>query len=97
MNKTEILSQLSNSTNDFKKLGVNRIALFGSYAKGTEHKKSDIDLFVEFNPEKETYDNFISLCFYLDKLFTGKKVEVVTKGGVSPYIEPEILKYAAYA
>jgi len=75
---------------------VNKIGLFGSYVRGDQKEDSDIDILIEFEKEKKTFDNFMSLCFFLDDLFSGKKVEVVTTGGLSKYIGPYILKEVEY-
>ena len=40
--------------------------------------------------------HFISVCDLLDALFEGERVEVVTKGGLSPYIGSHILNDAIY-
>jgi hypothetical protein len=71
----QILQTLREHDEALKRYAVQRIALFGSYAKGEETPESDIDFLVEF--DKPTYDNFYNLIEYLEKLF-GKKVEVLT-------------------
>ena len=72
-----------------REYSVEKIGVFGSYAKGMQTESSDIDILVEFkNP---TYDNFINLAFYLEKLF-GKRIDLVTVKGVSPYIYPYVKK-----
>jgi predicted nucleotidyltransferase len=70
-----------------EKFRVKRIGLFGSYVRGEQTKKSDIDILVEF--QTATYDNFINLAFFLENLF-GKEVDVVTTKSVSPYLAPFI-------
>jgi predicted nucleotidyltransferase len=75
--------------------GVNRIGLFGSYVRNEQTPHSDIDILVDFSPEKENYDNFMALYDYLENLFD-KKIEVVTVNGLSPYIKPYILNEVAY-
>ena len=59
--------------------GVKKIGLFGSFAKGTEKKGSDIDIVVKFG--KADFDNFMNLVFYLEELF-GKKVDILTPEGI---------------
>lgn len=59
--------------------GVERIGIFGSVARQTETRDSDIDIVVEFH--KPIGLKFIYLVEYLEKLF-GKKVDVLTKEGV---------------
>ena len=82
---------------NLKRFGVNRIGLFGSYARNEQSDKSDIDILVDFVPEEETFDNFMALYDYLEKLFKNQKVEVVTTNGLSPHIGKSILKEVVYA
>ena len=95
-NKQHIFSLLTQRRAELEKFGVSKIGLFGSYVRGEQKDDSDIDLLVDFEKEKKTFDNFMNLCFYLDELFSGKKVEVVTTGGLSKYIGPYILKEVEY-
>lgn len=90
--KNEILKLIANRKDDLQKMGVRDIGLFGSYARNDQVEMSDIDILIDFYPEKETYDNLMAVYDLLEKLFAGKKVEVVTKNGLSPYIGPSILK-----
>ena len=59
--------------------GVKRIGLFGSYAKGTPAKGSDVDILVEF--EKPIGLKFIKFAEYLEKLL-GSKTDILTPAGV---------------
>ncbi|MDI6779102.1 MAG: nucleotidyltransferase family protein [Bacteroidota bacterium] len=72
-----------------KKYTVRRIGLFGSHARGNQKKRSDIDFIVEFS--KPSFDNFMDLLFSLESIF-GKKVDLITKGNLSPYIMPHVEK-----
>lgn len=76
--------------------GVNRIGLFGSYVRNEQKPQSDIDILVDFEPEKETFDNLMNLYNYLEKLFDNKKIEVVTTNGLSPYLGKYILNEVNY-
>jgi len=82
-----ILETLKKNKEILKKYGVKRIGLFGSFIRGEQKKNSDIDFLVEFkNPD---FDDFMDLVFYLEDLF-GRKVELITNGSISPYIQPYI-------
>jgi len=59
--------------------GVRKIGLFGSYAKGTPARGSDIDIFVEF--ERPIGLKFIEFAEYLEGLL-GKSVDILTPVGV---------------
>ena len=77
--------------------GVNQVGLFGSYVRNEQQPQSDIDILVDFQPDKETFDNLMGVCDYLEELFTGEKVEVVTVNGLSPFIGRHILREVNYA
>ena len=94
--KEEILSVIRMHKPQLALLGVNRIGLFGSYVRNEQHLHSDIDILVDFEPEKETFDNFMNICNYLENLFIGKKIEIVTTNGLSPYIGQYILEEVSY-
>ena len=96
LNREIILLHLKNNEIMLRRLGVIKLGLFGSYLFGLENAESDVDILVEFEEGKATYDNFINLCFFLDELFKGKKVDVVTTNSLSPYIGPKILKNVDY-
>ncbi len=96
-NKEYILSEMKQHKRELQILGIVRIGLFGSYVRGEQSKKSDIDILIEFEPEKENFDNYMSVYDILENLFRNEKVEIVTKNGLSPYIGPQILKEVIYA
>lgn len=59
--------------------GVQKMALFGSYANGTAREESDIDLFVEF--DRPIGFRFFQMIDFLEKKL-GKKMDVLTPGGI---------------
>lgn len=77
-------------------MGVKRLGLFGSYGRNQQTDNSDIDFFVEFEDGQKNFDNFIQLAFLLEDLFQ-KRVELITKKGLSPYLGTHILKEVEYA
>ena len=98
LTRQEILHTLRHNQALLGKYAVRRIALFGSYAKGRQTDKSDIDLLVEF--DRPTYDNFLGLSRALERLF-GRKVEILTPEGLGGIrvrgIAESIRKSLAYA
>jgi hypothetical protein len=90
----DILVVLNKHKDILLRYKVRRIGLFGSYARGEQKKRSDIDFLVEF--EEPTFDNFMELASYLEKLF-GKKVELITRSGLSPHLRPYIEKEVRWA
>lgn len=77
--------------------GIIKVGLFGSYARNEQNEHSDIDILVDFDPEMETFDNYMASYELLENLFKGVKIDVVTKNGLSPYIGPKILNEVLYA
>jgi len=73
-----------------KKYKVKSIFIFGSYARGDQNKKSDIDILVEFS-EPVGFFNFLDLEEYLAGLL-GRKVDMVTKKALKPNIGKNILR-----
>jgi len=71
------------------KFGVKRIGIFGSFARGEQTRKSDIDVIIVFLPGKETYANFMNLADYLEEL-CGRKVDILSPKWVSPLLKPFI-------
>jgi hypothetical protein len=94
----KILRLLRQNHGLLESYAVRRVALFGSYAKGRQTGKSDIDLLVEF--ERPTYDNFLGLARDLERLF-GRKVEILTPEGLGSIrvrsVAESIRKTLAYA
>ncbi len=89
--KEEVLQRLVNARSRLWTFGILRIGLFGSFARNEQGPDSDIDLLVEFSPEMHTFDNFMDANFFLEQLL-GRRVELVTPEGLSPYIGPRILQ-----
>ena len=94
--KENILSVLRINKQEFLKLGVSDIGLFGSYLRNEQSAKSDIDLLIDFEPEKENFDNYMAVYDLFENLFKNERVEIVTKNGLSKYIGPKILKEVLY-
>lgn len=80
--KEQILKLLEENRKQIKELGVSKLGLFGSYAKGEQTEESDIDFYVEFEEGKKTFDNLMNLAFYLEDNL-GQKVDVLTDKSVS--------------
>jgi len=76
-----------------ERFGVERIGLFGSYAKGKETPTSDVDIFVQFG--RPIGWEFIDLKDYLEDVL-GKRVDLVTEGALKPQLKDAILSEVVY-
>ena len=94
--KESILKTLKSNKMTLAKFGIRNVGLFGSYVRNEQSMESDIDLLIDFEPEKENFDNFMAVYDLFEKLFSSKKIEVVTLNGLSPYIGPRILSEVQY-
>ena len=72
--------------------GARKVRVFGSVARGEATADSDIDFLVEMEPGRSLFD-LGGLHADLEELL-GCKVDVVTDGGISPYLKDRILTEA---
>ena len=74
------------------KHGASRVRLFGSAARGDDAKGSDIDFLVAMRKGSSLFD-LVDLGLNLEALL-GRKVDVVSERGLSPYLRDSIQKQA---
>lgn len=75
MTKKDILNTLSENKKYIQDhFEVDKIGLFGSYAKDLQTLDSDIDIYVEF--KNKTFDNIAGLWNYLEELYH-KKIDLI--------------------
>ena len=90
-----ILEQLNQRSEELKQnFTVRSIGLFGSLARNDSDSESDVDILVDFI--EPTFDHYMDLKFYLEKLF-GKSVDLVIADTVKPRLKPVIEREVIYA
>lgn len=73
---------------------IEKASLFGSYVRGEQTKKSDLDLLMEFDPKAHiTLFDLVDIQEALEKAL-GIKVDLLTPDALSPYIKDNILNEA---
>ena len=77
-----------------QRLGVTRLALFGSTARDVAQSNSDIDILVAFDGPA-TSERYFGVQFYLEDLF-GCPVDLVTEKALRPELRPFIEKEAVH-
>ena len=77
-----------------KRFKVETIGIFGSYVRGDQKGKSDLDVLVEFSEAPSLFE-FVELEEFLSKNL-GLKVDLVMKDALKPRIKDNILKEAVY-
>ncbi len=76
--------------------GARRIGVFGSFARGEARGDSDVDVYVEFEDAKRTYDNFFALHERLETLLD-RRVDLVTDKSLTETKARLILPTVRYA
>lgn len=67
----------------YKRFSIKELGVFGSYSRGEQNKRSDIDILVEF--EKPIGLDFVTLAEELEKILN-KKVDLISKAAIKPKI-----------
>ena len=93
LTREQAINRLLASEPDIRALGVQRLALFGSVARGQARFDSDVDVLVQFFPAAKTYGRFLALSELLEERL-GRRVELVTVEALSPFLGPRILAEA---
>ncbi len=95
MTKSDILECLKDHYEKFhNQYSVEKIGLFGSYARDEADDESDIDIFVQMHPKLL---DMIAIKQHLEESFR-KKVDIVRlRDKMNPYLKKRILKDGIYA
>ncbi len=73
----------------FQQYGISYAGIFGSFARGEETNKSDIDFIVKLGKPMGMF----KYMKFIDKLESSlkRKVDIVTEGSINKYIKPHII------
>ena len=95
MGKQEIIKIIRNKKPEMEsRYGVQRLGLFGSYVRGRQRKKSDVDILVTFSRDIDLFD-FLDLRKYLESQLQSK-VDLVMETALKPAIGKRILSEVEY-
>jgi predicted nucleotidyltransferase len=73
-----------------ERFGARNLRIFGSVVRGEAHPQSDIDLLVEFDPDRTLFDQ-IGLVIALRELL-GCGVDVATPHTLHPLIKDQVME-----
>ncbi len=93
LTRRDVQTRLAATQAEIFRLGVQRLALFGSVQRNEARSDSDVDVLVEFAPGQKTFDHLLALGDLLEGTL-GQRVELVTAESLSPYLRPFILAEA---
>ena len=71
MKRENVLKRLQALKNSLSEVGVTRLGLFGSTARGENTSRSDIDILLDFGAGRETYVNFLAACHCFSLAYDG--------------------------
>lgn len=77
-------------------LGIDRVGVFGSYARGEEKSDSDIDILVDISPDSTiTFFTLVDIEMNLSEKLN-RKVDLVIQSDLKPNIGKHILAEVMY-
>ena len=92
----EVKEILARSKGELKeRFKVKELGIFGSFVKGRQKKRSDIDVLVEFEESYVTFDNYMELKFFLEKILD-TRIDLVLKDAIKERIKKLILQETIY-
>ena len=96
LSSQDLIAYLKKNKAQFHKVfGVTKIGVFGSFARGDQSPNSDIDMVVEFVPDKKDIHNFLKLKRYLEEK-TARKVDLGFEHTLKPAIKDTIKEQIIY-
>jgi hypothetical protein len=97
MRRDEVLGILREHRDSLRRFSVKSLAIFGSVARGEAAPSSDVDVLVEFEPDKPVgLFLFIGLKQYLEEIL-GCDVDLATPQALRDRMRERILKEAIHA
>jgi hypothetical protein len=89
MSRADIIAELRNRAPAIRALGATSLYLFGSAARGQANEASDIDLFVDYDPERFGFVELIRLREQLSRAL-GRPADLTTRNGLHPLLRRSI-------
>lgn len=83
-----LLAKRAEVLNVASRHGASNVRLFGSVARRSETPSSDVDILIDLARDRD-FSDFLALAEELEELI-GRKVDLVTSRGLSPYLKPLI-------
>jgi predicted nucleotidyltransferase len=89
MTRADIIAALRRQAPDIRALGATSLFLFGSAARGEAREDSDVDLFIDYDPERFSFVELIRLRERLSHIL-GRPADLTTRERLHPLLRAEI-------
>jgi uncharacterized protein len=89
MTRADLIATLRSQAPDIRALGATSLYLFGSVARGEAKETSDIDLFIDYDPDRFSFVELIRLRERLSHML-GRPADLTTREGLHPLLRPDI-------
>ncbi len=97
MEREHVIARLRTHEAELRRRGICHAALFGSVARGEATGKSDIDIFVELDPDAPIgVFEYVGIKQFIGDLFT-VAVDVADREGLKPYVRIQAERDAIFA
>jgi len=91
--RDQIFELLERERDSIRRLGVNRLGVFGSFVRNEQRPDSDVDILVEM--EGKSFGAYVEVLDFLEELF-GRNVDLVPKEDIKPLLRNRILREVVY-
>jgi len=89
MRRDEVIQRLKEHEAELKQLGVERLYLFGSTARGDAHADSDVDLFFDYEKGKLGLFQLMDVKERASSIL-GRKADIMTRDSLHRMLRPQI-------
>ena len=89
MTRPDLIATLRRQAPDIRALGATSLYLFGSAARGEAREDSDVDLFVDYDPDRFSFVELIRLRDRLSNIL-GRQADLTTREGLHPLLRADI-------
>jgi uncharacterized protein len=95
VNRVEAIARLNRCADAIKARGATSLYLFGSAARDQAKGKSDLDLFIEYDPNKKfSLVDLVGIKLFLEDEL-GVQVDITTRDSLHPMLRTDIEKRSA--